>query len=651
VRRVVAVVFAAALVFPAAASAHARLLFSSPADGEVLRAPPTAAVLRFDDSVAVGPGNAAVNASGASILGGVPRAHGHVLTIPLSARGNGSFTVRWSVVSDDGHDVSGVIAFAVGSAAVPHATLSARGNGPSALDVLERWLLVGGILLAAGASVFGAAVARLRRVAVLAAAGFVVAGAGALLEWSRVPDSTRFGHAMLVVAVSAAAGAGLAVLAAWRSTFVWAPLPAAAVALVAASLGGHVLDAGVSRLEVGVDVAHFAAAAVWIGGLASLVVALPHADSRVAARFSRLALASVALVAVTGVLRALSELSSVGQVFSTSYGRALIAKSALFVALIGIGYANRSRFLTRRHLLRRSGAAELVVAGILVVAIAVLTSVAPGRVLAAQHESAARETGSGPPPVPPGRALTIAGQLGSRGVALSVTPAGTKLASRVTVLGSSGDGVDGLEVLVAGHSTTRCGFGCYATSIPEAGSVRVAVGHRSLSFALPPRPFRSGLAMLRRIGLRYLEAKTISFDERLSSGPGQTVTSTWLLQAPSSLSFVASDGSSGVIIGSRRWDKQANGPWQPSPQDPRVAQPQLPWTRAPANAVLLSPATIAGKAVERIAFLDRSTPAWFVVTADARTHALMRLDMVAPAHFMRDDNVRLDQPTTIRPPR
>jgi copper transport protein len=443
VRRVVAVVFAAALVFPAAASAHARLLFSSPADGEVLRAPPTAAVLRFDDSVAVGPGNAAVNASGASILGGVPRAHGHVLTIPLSARGNGSFTVRWSVVSDDGHDVSGVIAFAVGSAAVPHATLSARGNGPSALDVLERWLLVGGILLAAGASVFGAAVARLRRVAVLAAAGFVVAGAGALLEWSRVPDSTRFGHAMLVVAVSAAVGAGLAVLAAWRSTFVWAPLPAAAVALVAASLGGHVLDAGVSRLEVGVDVAHFAAAAVWIGGLASLVVALPHADSRVAARFSRLALASVALVAVTGVLRALSELSSVGQVFSTSYGRALIAKSALFVALIGIGYANRSRFLTRRHLLRRSGAAELVVAGILVVAIAVLTSVAPGRVLAAQHESAARETGSGPPPVPPGRALTIAGQLGSRGVALSVTPAGTKLASRVTVLGSSGDGVDG----------------------------------------------------------------------------------------------------------------------------------------------------------------------------------------------------------------
>ena len=101
-----------------------------PADGQVLPTAPTAAVLHFDNGVVVGPGNAAVDSGGHSVLDGVARARGHVLTIPLDRLERGSYTIRWSVVSDDGHNESGIVAFAVG-AARPHATLHGARQRPA----------------------------------------------------------------------------------------------------------------------------------------------------------------------------------------------------------------------------------------------------------------------------------------------------------------------------------------------------------------------------------------------------------------------------------------------------------------------------------------------------------------------------------------
>jgi hypothetical protein len=147
-----------------------------------------------------------------------------------------------------------------------------------------------------------------------------------------------------------------------------------------------------------------------------------------------------------------------------------------------------------------------------------------------------------------------------------------------------------------------------------------------------------------------MSARTTTFHERLSSGPGQAVESDWKTAAPDSLSFRTTDGSAGVVIGGRRWDRQGRGPWLKSIQDPRVPQPQLPWTASPIDVAELQPTSVGGAAAVRLSFVDPATPAWFTVTADARTLHVRRIDMIAAAHFMRDDYRSFDTPVDISPP-
>ena len=136
------------------------------------------------------------------------------------------------------------------------------------------------------------------------------------------------------------------------------------------------------------DIAHVTAAAVWIGGLAALALALWTGDGRLrlplARRFSGLALVSVVLLAGTGVGRALEELDSFSQLWTTGYGRAILVKTGLLVVLVALAARNRLLFLSGPLSgLRRGVTAEVVVLLGLVVAIAVLTALPPGRTSAA----------------------------------------------------------------------------------------------------------------------------------------------------------------------------------------------------------------------------------------------------------------------------
>ena len=117
-----------ALVLPAAAAAHANLVRLRPANGVALATPPSAVRVFFDDAIRPGPGVEAVRNGGGSVLARPAfAAHGNrrELVVPLR-RGlaAGDYSVRWSVISDDGHNERGVTAFAVGAgAARPQATL------------------------------------------------------------------------------------------------------------------------------------------------------------------------------------------------------------------------------------------------------------------------------------------------------------------------------------------------------------------------------------------------------------------------------------------------------------------------------------------------------------------------------------------------
>ena len=129
----------------------------------------------------------------------------------------------------------------------------------------------------------------------------------------------------------------------------------AALALAALTLlagQGHASQAPLAPLSVAADAVHLAAVAIWIGGLPCLAAvllrappALPDAGRTLAsatlARFSRVALWSVVVIAVTGLARMAGELSSPEQLWTTGYGRDLMLKAALLPPVLLLARRNR----------------------------------------------------------------------------------------------------------------------------------------------------------------------------------------------------------------------------------------------------------------------------------------------------------------------
>jgi copper transport protein len=381
-----ATVALAALALPGAASAHATLRGTVPADGAVLAHAPRSVRVVFDDIVRVGSRNAAVaNLTGASVLAGEPTADLDVLTIPLRpGLPRGAYSVRWSIVSNDGHLERGVLAFAVGAGEPrPHSILGA--SVPLTwTDVVLRSLYYLGLLTAGGVVLFGLAVrgplgdALARPLAQVVFFGLlaVFVGGSGIVHTSA--PGTRYALVVRVALLTALAGGAAAALAPARPVLLVPAAVTALALLLAPTLAGHALDPSQPRLlSVPADALHVVAAATWIGVLVGLGVVVPRtgapAERRREAwrRGSALALGAVALLAVSGITRAATELSAVSQAWSTSYGRALLVKSALFAGLLAAGYVSRLR--------RRVVPIELVLIAAVVVAVAVLTELRPGR--------------------------------------------------------------------------------------------------------------------------------------------------------------------------------------------------------------------------------------------------------------------------------
>jgi copper transport protein len=251
----------------------------------------------------------------------------------------------------------------------------------------------------------------------LGLAALVVGTLRALDDW---PDGlgtlladTRWGHAwlaqaaalVLACAVAAAlrtrpAGRAADPALAWGVALAVPPMAAA----VAISWAGHASSGTDRRIGIAIDALHMVATATWLGALAGLLALLPGAlrllddedrlrlGAGVVVRFSALAIGSVAALAVTGTYRALAELSSLGDLVNTGYGRALLIKLALFAALLAGGAYNRLVLhpqLERAALglgpddggaserLRLSVAAELTLGAALLACVGVMTSLPP----------------------------------------------------------------------------------------------------------------------------------------------------------------------------------------------------------------------------------------------------------------------------------
>jgi copper transport protein len=670
---------AVAIAYPAAAFAHANLVRSDPAAGAVLANAPSRVRLVFDDVIQLaGTDEVIRNSTHASALAGKPRldAGGKVMVLPLKPRlGDGDYTVRWQLLSDDGHFESGVLAFGVGAGrAPPRAALGAGSSTPSAGDVVSRWLLYAGLLVAAGAVAFwllalrpaartsmGAERARaLERVergrfAALVLAGSVLYIAGAARFAHELGWDTRFG-----AAARAGALAGVVTIVAAAATVFdrrARPLAAVgAVALAAApSFGGHALDAGVPWPNVVVDLVHVYAAAVWIGALVGVLFVLPAASRAAAApslapavvrRVSVAALVSVAVIGATGTVRAVYELRALHQLWTTGYGRALLVKTALLVVLVAIGWLNRRRLADVSRITRRVRAEVLLLVGV-VVAIAFLTQLRPGRdaprALAAPPPAAPRGQSLLPPAPPPPGALVLAREAGPYGVALALE----RHRAHVIVLDPSGGGASGLDVAVDGRRAAPCGRGCYAASAGRtSGRISVAVAGRTVPFAVPARA-PAAAAAIQRATRVYRALRSVAYLEHLSSGQGHAILTRWRVESPDRAAYVITGGPQAVIIGGTRWDRaRAGGRWQKSEISP-LELPEPVWGDEATNAHMLAqtPRTLT------LSWANPSIPAFFTATFDRRALHPLTLRMTAAAHFMQHRYLEFNGPRTIRPPR
>jgi copper transport protein len=419
-RAALGVVVAWLLLGPIAtgAAAHALLTSSDPPAGASLSEAPNSVTITFTEtpdpklsSIRVLDSTGAPVAAGPTqVVPGAPTE----LTVSLPALQPGVYTVSWRTLSTvDGHLATGSYAFGIG-VAPPPASGSSAGSvaGSSQLTVLGiagRWLLYAGLIV------------------LLGVCWMLLRGAPGPVRWPSLPDTRPIGPMVGLSALAAAlgtvmvmadqiinagvslgdlAGTSLGSAALLRSLpFVPAVIAfaliarrhtsrAAIILLGIAALGGMTADVALSHAAAGgqplfdsiVQWLHIVAAGGWLGGLACLAIWLrrrapDETAVSVMRRFSRVATEGLALIVVTGVLRAISEVGTLDNLLHTDFGAVVIAKSVLLLALALLGAVNHfvsvPRGLSGLPLLKRVGPAELGIATVIALLSASLVNLAP----------------------------------------------------------------------------------------------------------------------------------------------------------------------------------------------------------------------------------------------------------------------------------
>ncbi|MGX1372705.1 copper transport protein [Streptomyces canus] len=454
------------------ASAHAVLTSSDPRAGTVLKTAPKEVTVSFDESVALAEDSVRVlDPDGRPVTAGDPtHADGAADTacVPvISDLHKGTYTVSWRVLSADSHAVSGAFTFSVGAPSKTRAEATAEPAVDPAVSVLYgvgRYVAYAGLALLIGVAVFvavcrpGAAAARVARGPLLTG-WWALALSTIVLLLLRGPYASGDGPSgvfdLRMLREAAASRPGIALMARLvllvsagfllrRGRFGWTAGLRSALSGVALVLALAATWAAAEHASAGIQVPvamassvlHLLAMAVWLGGLTALLLVLYRAPAdeplrpAAVARFSRLALASVAVLAATGVYQSWRGLGS-WEALATTYGRLLVLKiGAVVLMLVAASYSRSwtERLRTvpreepvlvsvggggqspapgpvsdasgtdaRRRGLRRSVLAEIVI-GVLVLAVTtVLTGSQPGR---AATESAAAATVSRVPGQP-----------------------------------------------------------------------------------------------------------------------------------------------------------------------------------------------------------------------------------------------------------
>ncbi|ARF77223.1 hypothetical protein B7C62_17640 [Kitasatospora albolonga] len=374
------------------ASAHAALTGSDPQDGAVVATAPKEVTLTFSEAIAVGDGSIRVldPSSKRADTGAEPKDLSDGSTVRYGVDlhpglPDGTYTVAWQAISADSHPISGAFTFSIGAPSETTVALPSEevGGGPvGTVYGIARYAAYAGFVLLAGGAAFvlgcwpgGARARPMQRLVVRGWLTLTAATLAMLLLRNPYTGSGKFADAFdldgLQAVLDTKPGAALV------SRLLLLGAAALFIAVLfgtyarredaiekkdltfGLAVGGTVVAAGIAAtwamsehastgiqtaIAMPVDVLHLLAVAAWLGGLVALLVALyrtPDIGSGAVRRFSRVAFASVVVLAATGIYQSWRQVGSWSALTGTRYGQLLIIKVVLIAVLLAVAWFSR----------------------------------------------------------------------------------------------------------------------------------------------------------------------------------------------------------------------------------------------------------------------------------------------------------------------
>lgn len=560
-------VFAVLFAPAPAATAHATLLFTVPGVDDVVNTSPEVIRLVFDSSiVASGSSLVVVDASSRPWQLGPPTQGADERTVTariLERLPQGTYVVRWEVVSPDGDAMEGEFRFSVGSASEAALKAAAPGSDSAASTAVLRGSQFLGLALALGGLLAEWLVRRTRpRADVASPPSWALPGAligtaasGALLlrladggtPWEAI--GRVFDVSLLGTTPGRAAALSLIAFGAAALLLVGRQRLAAGLFLalvpIAEGLRAHpnLLAPGMGAVVTAI---HVVVGSVWVGALIHVV-----RTSRCWRRqgvgaaplvsvYARLAMGSFAAMVATGLVATLLVIPPArfaSTMVDSNYGRWLLAKLAVVGVVVFLAAWARRHLRRRRELVQPSRAATLEVGALAAILglSGVLTALSPP----VQADS---PLPFAPPPAGP--VVAVGGRAGY--IHVAATASSGQLVVRLTtpnpnVTAASGEAE---EYDLAGSmkepgaaaasdlSFRRCGTGCFivprtwregvSTVTLDAQARGWPGGSTALAVAWPPQPGSQLLSEvvdeMREVG-RFTLIEQVTSDARNGTAP------------------------------------------------------------------------------------------------------------------------------------
>jgi len=359
------------------ASAHASLLSSNPANGSHLASSPGELRLLFSEPLVSGLSHVMLGLINGhqmpiAISGDPHEVRAIIAQLPSLA--DGAYQATWHIISADGHPVSGTIVFTVGSVdSIPAIAPVAHSDGQMAMSDKEPML--------AGAALVPAILRGLSLSALLSLCGMLgflaygspsskaqtricgwlsVVATGLLLVhltvWLiHVSPQNKLDASILEAALSREVGLNELLRLLFTALTAWAILLARqlrlafALALAAVIAGGAIGHSAAIDPFIAIPMKslHLVGVAFWLGGLLLLATSDVAEENieRSAATVSSVALVSIIVVGITGIVQAFLFLPAWRDLFESAYGVTLIGKAGGLAALAAFGAYHRFKVL------------------------------------------------------------------------------------------------------------------------------------------------------------------------------------------------------------------------------------------------------------------------------------------------------------------